>query len=240
VVLAGCGASSAAARPPVTPAASVPSTTPRVLAAAYVATLDTGSARFRPRDEGPVAGSTQTTRESGLMSFTSREQEETLTGAGGAEEIRGIGSALYINANPGAIARGGGVGRIVSSSGRVAGSSLPFASELSTVATRYLGTIDLASLTAARGMPGGLVSAVRSLFGTSGVAGLWLWIDARGLMVREEFSAELHIPASTGKPRYTVRFRDTIDYFDFGVPVHVVAPATSQAMPAPAPRPSPS
>jgi hypothetical protein len=122
----------------------------------------------------------------------------------------------------------------------VAGSSLPFASELSTVATRYLGTIDLASLTAARGMPGGLVSAVRSLFGTSGVAGLWLWIDARGLMVREEFSAELHIPASTGKPRYTVRFRHTIDYFDFGVPVHVVAPATSQAMPAPAPRPSPS
>jgi hypothetical protein len=50
----------------------------------------------------------------------------------------------------------------------------------------------------------------------------------------------VHIPASTGQPRYTARIRDTIDSFDFGVRVHVVAPATSQAMPAPAPRPSPS
>jgi hypothetical protein len=110
---------------------------------------------------GTVAGRTQTTRESGLMSFTSREQEETLTGAGGAEEIRGIGSALYINANPVAIAPGGGAGWIVTYSGDATGSSLPFASELSTVGSDP-GFLILVTA----------VSAVRRA-GTSGSTGPW-------------------------------------------------------------------
>jgi len=105
--------------------------------------------------------------------------------------------------------------------------------------THYHATLDLAKSIDVNGknVPPGLRDAMKHFAGLFGTIPADVWIDGDGLMRRErieiDFGKVLRGFGDTGSEADNAVITETLDFYDFGAPVHIEAPPADQVSPLP-------
>lgn len=101
-----------------------------------------------------------------------------------------------------------------------------------TATTAYVATVDLAKVT--RSVPASQTAVLRQLFGSAKLpsAPLTVWVDASGRIV--QIRSGFPISANLFGTKLSLKLDLLVQNWDFGLPVHVVAPPASQVAPIPA------
>jgi len=101
--------------------------------------------------------------------------------------------------------------------------------------THYHATLDLAKSVDVNGknVPPGLRDAMKQFAGLFGTIPADVWIDADGRMRRERIEIDFGkvlrgLGGDTGSEADNAVITETLDFYDFGAPVHIEAPPADQ------------
>jgi hypothetical protein len=93
--------------------------------------------------------------------------------------------------------------------------------------THYRADVDFAKAAAKRGLPAADITALEKALGTNTLP-VDLWIDGQGAARRLQYHVPLPKVSTTSAAGQSGELTETLDLYDFGVPVAVSPPPASQ------------